>query len=397
LSNKVNVKKIFLLDLDNVLVYPGGYREALKATVHFFSRAMGAGDGFLDDAAIETFEAHGITSEWDSSAICVAVLLVELIRANDGLLLSSELDTSLSAICKVSPSRPNLDLATWARRIARAIPQFGYPSDAALSTLLEEVKKFSLRPQIEILLHALLDHTRDFSRSPAMRVFQQYTLGSKGFSKHYGMPAAFETPSCICAYDRPALLSKYRDVVLDLCARGSISAAIYTSRPCWPLTLPGRVEDYSPEAELALDLVGLKTLPLVGAGHTAWLAAQHNQRPEQFIKPSPVHALAAIGMALGGNERAALEAALFVTETQKLRDPLDVLHGQQVEIHIFEDSTVGIQGVRDAASHLQKAGVIATLKEWGIATNPEKRQALKNLGVPTFDDINHALEAAVER
>lgn len=256
----MKVKKIFLLDLDNVLVYPGGYREALKATVHFFSRAMGAGEGFLDDAAIETFEAFGITSEWDSSAICVAIILVEVMRAHSAISLPAEIDPALAAIHAAGPSQPKIDLAAWARRIAQAIPRFGYPSDAALSTLLEEVKNFSLRPQIEILLHGLLDHTRDFSRSPAMRVFQQYTLGSEGFSKHYGMPAAFETPSCISAYDRPALLSKYRDVVLDLCARGSISAAIYTSRPCWPRTLPGRVEDYSPEAELALDLVGLKKL-----------------------------------------------------------------------------------------------------------------------------------------
>jgi hypothetical protein len=157
------------------------------------------------------------------------------------------------------------------------------------------------------------------------------------------------------------------------------------------------VEDYSPEAEIALDLVGLKSLPLIGAGHTAWLAAQHSCRPEQFIKPSPVHALAAIGMALGGNEREALAAAVFVAEKQSLQEPLDVLQSQPVEIHIFEDSTVGVQGVRDAASHLQKAGVIVTVKEWGIATNPEKRHALENLGVPTFKDINQALEAAVER
>jgi hypothetical protein len=391
----MEIKKIFLFDLDNVLVYPGGYREALKATVNFFSRAMGAGDGFLDDAAIETFEAGGITSEWDSSAICVAVLLVELVRTHNTVKLPATIDAALAALSAVKPSRPTIDLSGWARLIAQAIPSFGYPSDAAETILIDEAKKSRLQPQVENLLRQLLDHTRDFTRSATMRVFQQYTLGSDGFSKHYGIPASFETPSFISAYDRPALSSKNRDLILNLCARGSIAAAMYTSRPCWPRTLPGRVEDYSPEAELALDLVGLKDIPLIGAGHTAWLAARHNRRPEQFIKPSPVHALAAIGMSLGGPERAALDAALLVTEKQKLLAPLDALEERKVEIHIFEDSTVGILGVRDAANHLLKSGVMPVVKEWGIATNPEKHQALEDIGVPVFDDINQALDAAI--
>lgn len=391
------MKKIFLFDLDNVLVYPGGYREALKATVDFFSRAMGIADGFLDDATIETFEAGGITNEWDSSAICVAVLLVEIFRTNKRLRLSAELDSTLATLSVAAPARPEVDLATWSRRIAKVFLAGGFPSGAALSVLINEVKSLEERPKIEVLLHKLLDDTRDFNHSPTLRVFQQYTLGSEGFSRHYGVPATFQCPSFISLYDRPALSSTNRDLILNLYAHGDIAFSIYTSRPCWPRTLPGRVEDYPPEAEFALDLLGLKKLPLLGAGHATWLALQHGENLGKFLKPSPVHALAAIGVSLGGAERNALESALAIYDEQKLEAPFDVLRNKHVEINVFEDSRVGILGVKEAANCLQKFGVIPAVKGWGIATNPEKRQALEDLGVPTFNDINLALQAAVNR
>ena len=43
---------------------------------------MGLGEGLVDNSTSETFEACDITSEWDSSAICVAVLIEEIWRAD---------------------------------------------------------------------------------------------------------------------------------------------------------------------------------------------------------------------------------------------------------------------------------------------------------------------------
>ena len=391
--------RIWLFDLDGVLIYPGGYRAALKATVNHFTRAMGLGDYDLAEATIETFEACGITSEWDSSPICVAVLLADLWRADPALRLPADFEAALSTVRARAPQRPAPDLAAWARRIAQTLSgPASYPSDAALKLLLDDARRGPEQNgrwiELETLLSVLLQRNRDLLRSPTMRVFQHYTLGSRGFASHYGIAAAFETPSLLHDLDRPALQPGGHDLILELAWHGAMRPAIYTARPCQPRTLPGRPEDYAPEAEIALDLVGLADLPVAACGHLAWLAAQHGQRPDYFVKPSPVHALTAVAMAMGGSERESLEAAQALVEEGRLAAPLSDLLGQPVEIHVFEDSARGIRGVREAARRLERAGVRAEVRAWGIAHNPEKRRALKALDASTFEDVDQAIHAA---
>jgi hypothetical protein len=389
---------IWLFDLDSVLVYPGGYRAAFMATVDHFSRTMGLGGGLLDPSAIETFEACDITSEWDSSAICVAVLIEGIWRADPGLRLPVDLDAALSNIRARAPQPPRADFAAWARRVGQAMADKRYPSDAALTLLLEDASRSPSADgrlvELETCLRGLLEHTRDFFRAPAMRIFQHYTLGSEGFAQHYGIAPAFETPSLLRELDQPALKPARRERVLELTAHGEVHPVIYTARPCWPRSLPGRREDYAPEAEIALELVGLSSLPLVGFGHVSWLAAKLDHHLDYFVKPSPVHALAAVGLAMGGEERAALSAARRLVEENSLDAPLDAWRDQRVDIHVFEDTAGGILGVMSAARQLRQAEVRAEVKAWGIASTPGKRAALEALGVPTFADVNLAIDAA---
>jgi hypothetical protein len=135
-------------------------------------------------------------------------------------------------------------------------------------------------------------------------------------------------------------------------------------------------------------------LPLAAYGHLNWLAAQRHRRPDYFVKPSPVHALTAVAMAIGGSEREALEAASALVEEGRLASPLRDLGGQHLEIHVFEDSARGIRGVREAARRLELAGVRVEVQAWGIAHNPEKRRALEGLDALTFEDVDEALQAA---
>jgi hypothetical protein len=132
----------------------------------------------------------------------------------------------------------------------------------------------------------------------------------------------------------------------------------------------------------------------VGVGHVSWLAAQYDHHQDYFVKPSPVHALAAVGRAIGGEERAALNAARRLVEENLLDAPLDAWRNQRVDIHVFEDTAGGILGVMNAARQLQQVGVRAEVKAWGIASTPGKREALEALGVPTFADVNLAIDAA---
>ena len=53
--------KIILLDVDGVLVYPGGYRAALRATVnHFIDPSLE-----IDEETLTELERRGIASEWN--------------------------------------------------------------------------------------------------------------------------------------------------------------------------------------------------------------------------------------------------------------------------------------------------------------------------------------------
>ena len=392
--------QVWLLDLDGVLIYPGGYRAALKATVNHFTRAMGLGDYAQAEATIETFEACGITSEWDSSPICVAVLLAEIWRADPALRLPADFEAALSAVRARAPLWPAPDLAAWARRILQAMSgTASYPSDAALKLLRDDARRSPERNgrlvELDTLLRQLLERNRDLLRSPTMRVFQHYTMGSRAFASHYGIAPSFETPSLLHDLDRPALSSSSRDMILELASQGKVHPVIYTARPCQPRTLPGRPEDYAPEAEIALDLIGLADLPLAAYGHLTWLAAQCNQRPDYFVKPSPVHALTAMAMAIGGSEREALETALALVREGRLAAPLSDLRGRRVEVHVFEDSARGIRGVREAARRLEQAGVRVDVRAWGIADHPEKRRALESLDALTFTDVDQAIQAAM--
>jgi len=391
--------QVWLFDLDGVLICPGGYRAAFKATVNHFTRAMGLGDYPLADETIETFEACGITSEWDSSPICVAVLLAEIWHADPALRLPADFDAALSAVHSRSPRPPAPDWAGWARSIARAMSSAeNYPSDAALKLLLDDARRLpdcnGRLIELETLLSVLLERNRDLLHSPTMRVFQHYTLGSRTYASYYGLPPAFETPSLLHDLDRPALQPRSRDLILEMASQDAMRPVIYTARPCRPRTLPGRSEDYAPEAEIALDLIGLADLPLAAYGHLIWLAAQHHQRPDYFVKPSPVHALTAVARAIGGSERESLEAAVALIAEGRLLTPLSNLRGQQVEIHVFEDSARGIRGVREAARHLEQAGVRADVRAWGIADNPDKRRALEAQGALVFDKVDQAIQAA---
>ena len=71
-SEKALSHNLYLLDIDNVLIYPGGYRESFSRTINYFMRAMGWKDSNSHQSAAQVFEAHGITNEWDLSLIHIS-------------------------------------------------------------------------------------------------------------------------------------------------------------------------------------------------------------------------------------------------------------------------------------------------------------------------------------
>jgi hypothetical protein len=387
---------LWLFDLDGVLIHPGGYREALRRTAAHFSSEAGYPGRRLEESVIETFEAQGITCEWDIAGICVMADIFTLWRASPGLSLPAELESCLRVLRAGSLRLPEPDYAGWARRVN----PLGSDTPSASAVKLFRREAVRADPdrvrfrEFEAVLDGVLGHPREFARSPMMRYFQQFTLGSREYEKHYRVPSGVETPSLLAELDRPAISDRSRDRILAMLREKKVPIAVITARPSLPGEAEGDLTDYPPEAEIGLAVAGLGGLPVAGAGHMVWLAKRHGEKPDAFLKPSPVHSLAAVSLALGDGEGAALEAARMFVEDGKLTPPLDRLGKEETRIRIFEDSPTGVVGTLSAADLLNGAGLNVHLSIFGVATGKEKRAALQSLGAEVFDTVDRALEAA---
>ena len=156
-------------------------------------------------------------------------------------------------------------------------------------------------------------------------------------------------------------------------AHRPLRGAVFTNRPSQgPQDAIG-----APEAELGL-AAGMELLPLVGRGGLAWLAEQRSLAPDRLLKPSAVHALAALRRATGDPLEAALQAAAALTLDEQGDSGWRMLAG--AEIFVFEDSVKGLHSLRAAQGRLESLGVTCRPILVGIAKSPHKRQGLEAAG-----------------
>jgi hypothetical protein len=387
---------LWLFDLDGVLIHPGGYREALRRTVSHFSRAAGLPGNPLAESTIEAFEAHGITCEWDIAGICLMADIFCLWRANPALHLPDDLEECLRALRTGKIARPAPDYAAWARRVGALTGDT--PSASAVKLFKQEAGNADSDSgrigKFESILTAVLGHPRDFSCSPVMQYFQQFTLGSRAYADHYRVQPDLDTPSLLAELDRPGISVSSRERILSLQNERRIHAAIITARPCRPPAPGTDLRDYPPEAEIAQKAAGLESLPLVGAGHMQWLARRHGQIIDAYLKPSPVHSLAALVFAMGEGDNAALEAARTFVEEGKLLPPIERFREEPTEIAIFEDSPTGVIGTQSAVDLLKRKQLDIRVFLYGVAAGGEKRAVLESLGAEVFATTDEALETA---
>lgn len=387
------MRSLLLFDVDGVLVEAHGYLRALQDTVAYFSRSMGVGEHPPTEPEVRALEAHGLTSEWDSGAACVAFLLLERLRREPTLAPPVAWPEALAFLGAYPLMLPHPDYAALAARIgARPRDEMGMAAGARLQ-LWEEAQSLpeSQRRTFAALLDQLLGTAYEFTRAPVMHYFQHLVLGHEGVAATYGVVPDFESMPYLRMYDLPLLNEAACVQVLQAVQAGEAGAVIYTARPSLPpkeTAVP--VLGYSPEAEAARALVGLEPLPLIGLGRLQWLASRIGESAETLVKPSPVQALAAIGAAASGDEAAALEAALQFHREDLLLSPLSDL-GETV-VHVFEDTPGGLRAVQHAAALLREAGLPVTVQPYGIAPAGSSKAALiAELGASIFSSINHAL------
>jgi phosphoglycolate phosphatase-like HAD superfamily hydrolase len=382
-------RTLLLFDVDGVLIHPVGYKAALRALVDRFAAQMGQSPMGPDDDEIAIFEACGFTNEWDSGAVCIsAILLAALAQRPD--VRRGSLDDTFEAIraARISVARP--DFVGIVREVFQQHADGHFPAARYLDMLAARLNDGALA-----LARDLLGSVYDVIHTPTTRAFQTLTLGSARFAAVYGQPAPFESESYLTRYDIP-LLSE-TDRLLDWLRGPGRGAAIFTARPS---LAPADLADapvavltgYAPEAELAVELLGLAgKVPLIGQGRVAWLAERYGRGVGDYVKPSPVQGLAAIGAAASGTETDALNAAAALYEHGDLSGPLAALRGYSTQVIVFEDSTGGIRATRHAADRLMQAGLDVRFRAVGVSPNADKRAALAAVADHVVDDVNAGL------
>ena len=392
---------LFLFDVDGVLVETRGYLRALQDTVAHFSRQMGVGDHPPTEEQVRGFEAHGLTSEWDSGPACVAALLRERLRREPSLPLPAHWPDALAALAASPFPLPRPDYGLLARRVGERLPEWTSPAQAARAVLWDEIRAIGglgrSRVAAAALLETLLGRTHDFFHAPVTRHFQHLAIGSRAVAETYGVDPDFESTAYLQRFDQPLLRPEVRDRLKEATEDGPIRVALYTARPSQPpVNVDGPLTGYSPEAEMARSLVGLEPWPVIGRGKVRWLAWQVGEDVEQLVKPSPVQALAAIGAAWSGQEVAALEAALALHREGRLRLPLADL--DSTTVHVFEDSNSGLEAVARAVEALQAVGIPVAWQPYGIApAHGSKAAALSARGIAVYPSVNEAILAVLSR
>jgi len=365
-------KKIFLFDMDGVLLIPGGYRESLKSSVKRVGMALGLPSSDLEDDHIARFESLSITNEWDTLAICSALILLEIWQTHPEVRLN-HLSPSTAVLSDQSPQLDDF-LESFSEISS-------LPSVSAYEKIIQDHP--GLDESQRSHLRNILFNARDIYNSPILWSHQETVLGSVAFQKNYQLEPQLGIESYLLKYDRAAFNSDAHQAFRNFLSDNGHLAGILTNRPSG--TPPGYLS--SPEAELGAKLVKMGDLPLLGSGVLGWFAVTHCQLPEYtFLKPNPVHALGLMQMCCAEPVTRALQLAFDLW--QGAGDRNDWMKFDHCELLVFEDSVKGLESGRHAKALLAQVGIDVDLKLIGVSNNAIKQAALQKVADQVYGDIN---------
>lgn len=365
------MKKVILLDVDGVLVTPGGYRAALHATLNHFATLMGAPHFNFHEEKIAELEKRGIFSEWDMVPVLLGAAWDAILAKVGNENLPSDLKSAAIEIGRRMNGYISENLV---------IPDFEilpnvYPTESAL-----QQGCFPHLP--EALRRNLLHDSRNVHFSQTTRLFQHFSLGSRVFSEAYNLPAEVETESFLQTHDT----SNLTDKTLAKLQQPNIHLASITARPSAP---PKDVTTshigYAPEAEAALELVGLADIPLIGYGRLEYYEKQHGVAAASLLKPSPVQSLAAVAAAFTSSEWSSIQAAAEWQASGRLNSIFSSLP-REFELIVVEDTMGGIRSTQMAGDVLQKNGFDVKVHALGLTSgSAAKAEAFDKAGVVHFE------------
>jgi len=372
---------ILLFDMDDVLLKPGGYHRALQQTVRLVAACLGFPPLDFDEADILAFESSGVYSEWDTAAICAALLLKRAWWVNPSIRLPTDARQQSGASLAIPP--PNF--RRFAALLGRTELASLRPLERAERLLLSRRDNYT--PDQAQQLRSILRNARSAEGSLTHCIFQELVLGSQVYTQTYALPAMLDSPSYLNLYDRPLISPQEAHGLIQWLEHPDRWGAIFTSRPSRPL--PGVFS--TPEAELGAALVGLEQLPILGLGGLLWLSKQRQAGAQAFVKPSPVHVLSALLLALGIPLQTCLEEAASLALEGKASSLWSGLEGARVLV--FDDSPAGLESAVSAAARLHAAGVMLQIELIGIAADAAKVEVLHRIGARTYPMLLQALSS----
>ncbi len=384
-------KTIMLFDMDGVLVEPRRYRASLQRTMDFFGKLMGWDHMYPGEETIAWFEARGIISEWDIAPLCIASVIEVLLENHPELKIPADLLSFCEMIKASGIPNPDAQIESIIGQLP-SMKKAGYTYCDLVLYLIESgpAKITFNRLAGTPLIENLLQQSRNVHQNLITRVFQEIFLGQIAFENSFHLASICSRYAVQNIVDRPLITPRWNDQLKKRWEIGAVELAILTARPSaedYPAG-DGRIE-FSPEADIIINQLGWNRFLLVGQGQLQFIADQLGCFTVDLIKPSPVHALGAIGTLITKNMVNSFQAGwdLFNgNDTEFFRS------FPELDIHVFEDAPVGIRGASRAADLLDSQGVRVQLTKWGISSDPNKVKELQNLGALIVPDVNEALE-----
>lgn len=396
-------QRIFIFDVDGVLLQPNGYRAATAECLRYFFRLMNLVADPPDESVTALYESLGITCEWDHVPLGLAAVLN---AAAGGSVLP--VDNLAEAIDWAASQKPVLEPIDYAGMVAK-LPRYLVPGEGLSDSLAAVFGRGEtmLFPGLsrELLLD-LFARTRDVVSSPTTSVFQAYVLGPEVYAHVYRQPAPVKVPSYLERMDRPLIDGITCGRLLAGHRAGRVFCTAMTARYSLPPLESADAFTYSPEAEMALNLTGLAEIPLLGYGSVHYLAEKVGFIGERLLKPVPVQALACMAAASGLTRWDALcwayqmvagrEGYLDLPAMPTCGSEIPPALAGDLDVHVFEDSPIGVRACQGAVEILREHGVNARLQAWGITSHTGKAMALAALGARVVPDVNQAIEIALD-
>ncbi|MBT3314057.1 MAG: hypothetical protein HN390_05545 [Anaerolineae bacterium] len=342
-------KEIIIFDVDGVLIESHGYHKAFKDTVRIGAKELGF-DVNLSDDDIARFEGMGISSEWHSSAACMAVLLI-----------NGKFDLG-PLFAYIANEQAQIPVRI---RLERAVHQM------AIDAGVDPAHPVSLIRNSETINSFPFD------------IFQEMILGSAGFEEIYGIKSSLDVESYLSKFDHPQLGTASRNRLFSWLQHPERGCAIMTNRPSRKM----------PDAKYAQKLVALENIPVAGYGEMEWLAERFGGEAAEYSKPSPIHALSAALASFGKDSDACLLEARAATKGE-ISEDIALLDGY--EFTVFEDTPAGVISVGAMGDLLRAQGMDVKVNKVGITSSAVKGAYLEAQGARVFTDVNAALEGVLK-